>query len=103
MTSTHDGVANSAPSPASSGAAVPKKTGDMSEKHTETSHVEGGAKQEDEYSDLKYPEPWKYEKWFLGGYGQKWMLKFKKPKTMYYAINLFAGTPVTILNNVAKC
>lgn len=46
---------------------------------------------EDDLDNLKYPEAWKYEKWFIGGYTQTRMLKFKKPKTMYTAINLFAG------------
>lgn len=46
---------------------------------------------DEEFENLKYPQPWKFEKWFLGGYSQKRMLKFKNPKTMYYAINLFAG------------
>lgn len=96
MTSTNSGVANSAPSTASLETAAQGKTGDISEKHTETNHVEDDAKQEDDYSNLKYPEPWKYEKWFIGGYSQKRMLKFKKSKTMYYAINLFAGTSTVI-------
>ena len=47
---------------------------------------------EDEaYDNLNYPSAWKFEKWFIGGYSQFRMLKFKKPKTMYTAINLFAG------------
>ena len=47
---------------------------------------------EDEaYSNLNYPPAWKFENWFIGGYSQSRMLKFKKPKTMYTAINLFAG------------
>ena len=51
----------------------------------------GGATEENELGKLKYPEPWKYEKFFLGGYSQKRILRFRNPKSMYYAINLFAG------------
>ena len=46
----------------------------------------------DGYDDLDYPKPWKFEKWFVGGYNQHRMIKFKNPKRMYTAINLFAGT-----------
>ena len=46
---------------------------------------------EDGYDNLDYPPAWKFEKYFIGGYSQKRMLKFKKPKSMYIAINLFAG------------
>ena len=49
---------------------------------------------DDDVGDLQYPEPWKYGKYFPGGYGQSRMLKFKKPKTMYTAINLFAGVAI---------
>lgn len=48
--------------------------------------------EEDEFLNLNYPPPWKFEKWFLGGYSQSRMIKLKSPKTMYKAINLFAGT-----------
>ena len=51
---------------------------------------------EKDYSKLKYPEPWRYEKFFLGGYSPKRMLRFKNPKSMYYAINLFAGELILI-------
>ncbi|KAL8864790.1 MAG: hypothetical protein Q9174_007220, partial [Haloplaca sp. 1 TL-2023] len=47
-------------------------------------------KEEKELDNLQYPEPWKFEKFFIGGYSQGRMLKFKNPKTMYRAINLFA-------------
>ncbi|KAI4246198.1 MAG: hypothetical protein L6R42_009990, partial [Xanthoria sp. 1 TBL-2021] len=47
-------------------------------------------KDEGDYENLNYPEPWKFEKWFVGGYSQGRMIKFKNPKTMYKAINLFA-------------
>lgn len=46
---------------------------------------------DDEFENLSYPPPWKFEKYFLGGYSQNRLLKFKKPKSMYTAINLFAG------------
>lgn len=46
---------------------------------------------QDDYENIKYPEAWKFEKFFIGGYNQSRMLKFKKPKAMYTAINLFAG------------
>ncbi|KAI9790570.1 MAG: hypothetical protein M1833_001921, partial [Piccolia ochrophora] len=45
-------------------------------------------------ANLKFPEPWKYEKFLPGGYGQSWMLKFKSPARMYKAINLFAGIAI---------
>lgn len=51
---------------------------------------------EDDFENLKFPQPWKFEKWLPGGYNQKRMLKFKNPKTMYYAINLFAGMMWTL-------
>ena len=47
--------------------------------------------EENNADDLDYPQPWKWEKWFLGGYHPSRMFKFKKPKSMYTAINLFAG------------
>lgn len=96
MMPAHGKDVHSTPSPVSLETDIPAKTGSTSEKVTDSKHVEGDAEQEDDYSNLKYPEPWKYEKWFLGSYGQKRMLKFKKPKSMYYAINLFAGTSVNI-------
>ncbi|KAL8853589.1 MAG: hypothetical protein Q9221_001575 [Calogaya cf. arnoldii] len=52
------------------------------------------SKGEDDYENLNYPEPWKFEKWFLGGYSQGRMIQFKSPKTMYKAINLFAGVAI---------
>ncbi|KAI9756833.1 MAG: hypothetical protein M1835_000695 [Candelina submexicana] len=58
-------------------------------------HAEkAGENQDDEYENLNYPEPWKYERWFIGGYNHKRMLKFKNPATMYKAINLFAGVAI---------
>ncbi|KAL8713242.1 MAG: hypothetical protein Q9220_002763 [cf. Caloplaca sp. 1 TL-2023] len=51
-------------------------------------------KEEDDYENLDYPKPWKFEKFFIGGYSQGRMIKFKNPKTMYKAINLFAGVAI---------
>ena len=51
-------------------------------------------KEQEELNNIKYPEPWKWEKFFIGGYHEKSMLKFKNPKTMYKAINLFAGIAI---------
>lgn len=71
---------------------IPGDTQEYSEKLSETPGTKGSYKQEDEdYDNLNYPPAWKYEKWFVGGYSQSRMIKFKKPKTMYTAINLFAG------------
>ena len=49
------------------------------------------------YENLDYPSAWKFEKWFIGGYSQSRMIKFKNPKTMYKAINLFAGMLIQLL------
>ena len=49
---------------------------------------------QDDVDNINYPEPWNYQKFFPGGYTQGRMLKFKKPKTMYTAINLFAGVAI---------
>lgn len=77
------------------------------EKHGKHTQSEGLAKEhspdslanikEKEYDDvdnIKYPEPWKYAKFFIGGYSQGRMIKFKNPGTMYKAINLFAGVAI---------
>ena len=50
--------------------------------------------QDDEYDNLNYPPAWKFEKWFIGGYKHGRMIKFKSPKNMYRAINLFAGVAI---------
>lgn len=47
-----------------------------------------------EDGDIDYPPPWKWENLFIGGYSQSRMIKFKNPKTMYKAINLFAGVAI---------
>ena len=75
----------------SSETAIPRATGEFDEKVIGPQHRENYTKHEDDYSGLKYPEPWKFEKFFVGGYSHKRMIKFKNPKTMYKAINLFAG------------
>ena len=77
----------SRPSETSSETAVPHP-------NDEKPHVAEHGLQEDGdgYENLNYPKPWKLEKWFVGGYSQQRMLKFKNPKRMYTAINLFAGT-----------
>ena len=65
------------------------------EKASEPSGTKDLYKNDDEaYDNLNYPPAWKFEKWFIGGYSQSRMLKFKKPKTMYTAINLFAGKKI---------
>lgn len=66
-----------------------------SEKISEQTGTKALYNEEDEgYENLNYPPAWKFEKWFIGGYSQSRMLKFKKPKTMYTAINLFAGKEI---------
>ena len=49
---------------------------------------------EENYININYPPPWKWERYFVGGYSQSRMFKFKNPKTMYTAINLFAGVAI---------
>ncbi|KAG8533739.1 uncharacterized protein KY384_001480 [Bacidia gigantensis] len=51
-------------------------------------------KEFDDVDNINYAEPWKFERWFIGGYSQKRMLKFKNPANMYKAINLFAGVAI---------
>lgn len=77
----------SRPSETSSETAVPPT-------NDEKTHVAEQDRQEgaDDYENINYPKPWKFEKWFVGGYSRERMLKFKNPKRMYTAINLFAGT-----------
>ena len=96
MTSKHIEKAGQSPSPISSETEDQKISThvyddekgevDNDEKHTP-------AKQ-NEFSNLEFPPPWKHERWFPGGYHQRRMLKFKNPKTMYTAINLFAGVAI---------
>ena len=49
---------------------------------------------DENYDNINYPPPWKWERYFVGGYSQSRMFKFKKSKTMYTAINLFAGVAI---------
>jgi len=44
--------------------------------------------------NITYPPPWRWESFFPGGYSQGRMLKFRKPKNMYKAINMFAGVAI---------
>ena len=53
-----------------------------------------GVDEKDDVDNIRYPEPWKWEKFFIGGRSPKTMLKFKNPKTMYRAINIFAGIAI---------
>lgn len=79
------------PTKTSSDAEVPGENENLAEKdagHGSQCHF---TKDEASANNIQYPEPWKYKKFFVGGYSQSRMLKFKKPKSMYTAINLFAG------------
>ena len=49
---------------------------------------------DESHDNIEYPPPWKWERYFIGGYTPSRMFKFKKPKTMYTAINLFAGVAI---------
>lgn len=49
---------------------------------------------DESHDNIEYPPPWKWERYFIGGYTSSRMFKFKKPKTMYTAINLFAGVAI---------
>ena len=51
-------------------------------------------KHDENVNDINYPPPWKWEKYFIGGYSQRRMIKFENPKNMYKAINLFAGVAI---------
>ncbi|MCJ1396218.1 hypothetical protein MMC18_009107 [Xylographa bjoerkii] len=63
---------------------------------TETTihNAPGDGKEDDQVDHIDSPEPWKYGNFFPGGYTQKRMLNFKNPKSMYYAINFFAGVAI---------
>ena len=80
-------------SPSSSETQIPKVAHEYEEVMTSTgpSAIDG---KEESYDNINYPPPWKWERYFIGGYNQKRMLKFKKPKTMYTTINLFAGVAI---------
>jgi len=80
-------------SPSSSDSEIPKETYNTANKVQSPDSTANLTK--DEGSDsIEYPPPWKFERFFPGGYNQSRMLKFKKPKTMYTAINLFAGVAI---------
>ncbi|KAL8865473.1 MAG: hypothetical protein Q9198_009308, partial [Flavoplaca austrocitrina] len=64
-------------------------TDDIPEKGV-SSASDKAVKDQDDYENLTYPQPWKFEKWFIGGYSHGRMIKFKSPKAMYRAINFFA-------------
>lgn len=82
-------VLDSSPSPQ-----IPKEAQEYDEVKSSTdsppAHDATGQKDD----NISYPPPWKWERFFIGGYDQSRMLKFKKPKTMYTAINLFAGVAI---------
>ena len=80
-------------SPSSSERQIPKETQTVDETKPSANPPANNAKAEN-YDNINYPPPWKWERFFIGGYSQSRMLKFKKPKTMYTAINLFAGVAI---------
>ncbi|KAL8667344.1 MAG: hypothetical protein Q9168_007283 [Polycauliona sp. 1 TL-2023] len=75
------------------GSKLSSDTDDNLQKHVSPAS-DKGLKHEEDSDNLNYPKPWKFEKWFIGGYSQGRMIKFKSPKTMYKAINLFAGVAI---------
>ena len=77
-------------SPSSSDSQIPKEI----QKHEEAKSGVEDVTKDEKGVDVNYPPPWKWEKFFVGGYDQSRMLRFKKPKTMYTAINLFAGVAI---------
>ena len=80
-------------SPSSSDTQIPKEAQEYGEINPGGGLPVNDTKDEN-YDNINYPPPWKWEKYFIGGYNQSRMLKFKKPKTMYTAINLFAGVAI---------
>lgn len=82
-------------SPSSSDTQIPKEVQEFEEAKTSNNKSPPAKDAEDKNLDnINYPPPWKWEKYFIGGYDQSRMLKFKKSKTMYTAINLFAGVAI---------
>ena len=81
-------------SPNSSETQVSHGEKDITTKLEDTSLDQQEFAKEEEADNIQYPPPWKWEKFFIGGYTQKRMFKFKNPKTMYTAINLFAGVAI---------
>ena len=80
-------------SPSSSDTQIPKEAREYEEGKNK-SGPPANAGQDENLDNINYPPPWKWERWFVGGYNQSRMFKFKKPKTMYTAINLFAGVAI---------
>ena len=80
-------------SPSSSDTQVPKEAHEYEEVKTSNGPPADDVKDED-HININYPPPWKWERYFVGGYSQSRMFKFKKSKTMYTAINLFAGVAI---------
>ena len=80
-------------SPSSSDTQIPKEAQEHTEAKSSAGPPANDAKDES-YNDINYPPAWKWERWFIGGYKQSRMFKFKNPKTMYTAINLFAGVAI---------
>ena len=77
-------------SPSSSDTQIPKQ----SQEHGEAKPSAGLPTNDENYDNINYPPPWKWARYFVGGYNQGRMFKFKNPKTMYKAINLFAGVAI---------
>ena len=69
---------------------VPRETQGLGDQPS-SFHTNSNNEKDEHIDNLEYPGPWRFEKWFIGGYTQNKMLKFKRPKTMYTATNLFAG------------
>ena len=67
------------------------KTEETSKKVESFDDMGDETKDHDAYEGIDFPKPWKFEKFFIGGYTQERMIKTKNPQTMYKAINLFAG------------
>ena len=67
---------------------------ELAKEHSPDSSASEKEKEYDDVENITYPPPWKFEKFFIGGYSQGRMIKFKNSKTMYKAINLFAGVAI---------
>ena len=80
-------------SPSSSECQIPKVAQTGEDTKPSAAPPANNAKDEN-YDNINYPPPWKWERFFIGGYSQGRMFKFKRPKTMYTAINLFAGVAI---------
>lgn len=80
---------------ASESSLAEKKAKDNPEKATHYDNSEEET-EDNEFSKLRFPKPWKWERWFPGGYNRTRMIKFKNPETMYKAINLLAGIAIMV-------